>query len=77
MRLSKPVTPRPYSSLLRWKKLLNQRKKRPNSRSITRITASLGASCGRSRMAASAGDRVSELMAEITVEIAIVAANCL
>ena len=34
------------------------------------------ASCGRSRMAASAGESVSELKAEITVEIAMVSANC-
>jgi hypothetical protein len=32
---------------------------------------------GFSRRAASAGDRVSELIAEITVEMAMVTANCL
>ena len=36
----------------------------------------LGASWALSRVAASAGDRVSELNAEITVEIAMVSANC-
>ena len=44
---------------------------------MPRVRASFGASCGRSRMAQSAGDRVSELKAEITVLIAIVTANCL
>jgi hypothetical protein len=37
---------------------------------------SFGASCDFSSNAASAGDSVSELMAEITVEIAMVSANC-
>gem|GEM_PF-6624461 len=44
---------------------------------MTRVKASFGASCSRRSLAASAGDRVSELTAEITVEIAIVTANCL
>jgi hypothetical protein len=38
---------------------------------------SFGAACDRSNFAASAGDKVSELIADITVEIAIVTANCL
>ena len=38
---------------------------------------SLGSSRDLSSRAASAGDKVSELMAEMTVEIAIVSANCL
>ena len=63
--------------LRRWKKQLNQWKKRPNTLSMPRVTASLGASWGRSSRAAKAGDKVSELNAEITVEIAMVAANCL
>jgi hypothetical protein len=56
---------------------LNQRKNPPNSVSIPRVSQSLGASCGRNSRALSAGDRVSELKAEITVLIAIVTANCL
>ena len=44
---------------------------------MARVSRSFGASCGLSRMALSAGDRVSELNAEITVEIAMVTANCL
>ena len=42
---------------------------------MKRVSASLGASWPRSSRAASAGDSVSELIAEITVEIAIVTAN--
>ncbi len=44
---------------------------------MPRVSRSFGASCERSRMALSAGDRVSELKAEITVEMAMVTANCL
>ena len=44
---------------------------------MPRVSQSFGASCGRSRIALSAGDKVSELTAEITVLIAIVTANCL
>ena len=58
------------------KKRLNGRNSQPNSASITRVSRSLGASWGLSSMAASAGDRVSELIVEITVEMAMVTANC-
>ena len=44
---------------------------------MMRVGRSFSASCGRSSLAASAGDRVSELIAEITVEMAMVTANCL
>ena len=44
---------------------------------MPRVSASLGASCGRSRMALSAGLSVKELKAEITVLMAMVTANCL
>ena len=44
-------------------------------RLVTFHSRSRGAPCGRSRRDASAGLRVSELNAEITVEIAIVSAN--
>ena len=44
---------------------------------MPRVSASLGASWLLSSSAASAGDSVSELIAEITVEIAMVSANCL
>jgi uncharacterized membrane protein YhiD involved in acid resistance len=40
-------------------------------------STSLGASCPLSNFAASAGDKVRELIADITVEIAMVTANCL
>jgi len=39
--------------------------------------ASFGALRACSSLAASAGDKVNELIAEITVEIAMVTANCL
>ena len=42
---------------------------------MTRVSASGGAPRSLSSMAASAGDSVSELTAEITVEIAMVTAN--
>ena len=44
---------------------------------MPRVSASLGWSWPRRSRAASAGDSVSELIAEITVEIAMVTANCL
>ncbi len=44
---------------------------------MPRVSASFGASWDFSSTAASAGDSVSELNAEITVEIATVSANCL
>jgi len=56
---------------------LNGRKNQPSRSSIRRESISFGASCECSNLAASAGDKVSELIAEITVEIAIVTANCL
>jgi hypothetical protein len=59
------------------KKRLNGRKNQPSRRSISRERISFGAPCVCSNLAASAGDKVSELIAEITVEIAIVTANCL
>jgi hypothetical protein len=43
---------------------------------MTRDKPSFGASLPLSSSAASAGDRVSELNAEMTVEKAIVRANC-
>lgn len=66
-----------YLCELLLKKRLNGRNNQPNKRSINRDGPSFGASCGLSSMAASAGDRVSELIAEITVEMAMVTANCL
>jgi hypothetical protein len=39
------------------------------------VSRSGGAPCGFSRMALSAGDNVSELIAEMTVENAMVSAN--
>jgi hypothetical protein len=55
---------------------LNGLKIPPSRRSSSRVSRSGGAPCGRSRMALSAGERVSELNAEMTVEKAIVRANC-
>ena len=58
------------------KNRLKSRKNQPNARSATRCTRSFGAPCGSSSRDASAGLSVSELKAEMTVEIAIVSANC-
>jgi hypothetical protein len=44
---------------------------------MPRVSASFGASWPLSSRAASAGDIVSEFTAEMTVDIAIVSANCL
>ncbi len=54
---------------------LNGRNSQPNARSIPRVRRSFGASWPFSNTAASAGLSVSELNAEITVEIAMVSAN--
>jgi hypothetical protein len=56
---------------------LNQRKKGPNTVFMPRVNQSFGASCGRSRSALRAGERVNELNAEMTVLMAMVTANCL
>jgi hypothetical protein len=66
-----------YSDELRLKKRLNGWNTQPNARSMKRDSASLGAPCACSNLAASAGESVSELIAEITVEMAMVTANCL
>jgi len=58
------------------KKRLNGPNTQPNARSIPREMASFGALRACSSLAASAGDKVNELIAEITVEIAMVTANC-
>ena len=58
------------------KKRLNSRKNQPNAPVGRRCRRSCGAPCGSSSRDASAGLSVSELNAEITVEIAIVNANC-
>ena len=54
---------------------LKTRKNGPSSQSMPRVSQSLGASWPFSSIAASAGDKVNELIAEITVDIAIVSAN--
>ena len=54
---------------------LKARKNRPNTRSITRVSLSFGAEAGRRINAAKAGESVSELKADITVEMAIVMAH--
>ena len=56
---------------------LNGWKNQPSDFSMTRANQSLGAPCPWSNTAHSAGESVSELNAEITVEIAMVMANCL
>src|SRR6185437_2073861 len=54
---------------------LNGWNTQPNSFSRIRVNRSGGAPCGLSRMADNAGDSVSELNAEMSVENAIVSAN--
>jgi hypothetical protein len=56
---------------------LKRLKKPPKARSISHDSLSGFAPCGFSSSAARAGDSVSELKAEMTVEIAMVSANCL
>ena len=56
---------------------LNHAKKRPNTLFIPRVSASGAAPWGLSSTAASAGDNVSELNAEMMVDTAMVSANCL
>ncbi|MNY71124.1 hypothetical protein D3C86_2093980 [compost metagenome] len=56
---------------------MKPRNRPPNTLSMPRVSASLGSLWPLSSKALSAGDRVNELIAEITVEIAIVTANCL
>ncbi|MNL33589.1 hypothetical protein D3C87_1555100 [compost metagenome] len=69
-----PTYPLPALSNSRLKGLNSQP---PNRRSRILEKRSLGALWDLSKTAANAGDKVSELNAEITVEIAIVRANCL
>ncbi len=57
--------------------LLNQLKKRPKTRFMPRVSQSGLSWWLLSSRADKAGDRVSELKAEITVEMAMVMANCL
>lgn len=59
------------------KKRLNGPNSQPKHLAIKRSNLSLGAEWGTNSFAARAGDRVSELMAEMTVEMAMVTANCL
>ena len=65
----------PYRSDARVKKRLNGRKTQPNRRSIARCSRSRGAPAGFRRTAESAGESVSAVNAEMTVEKAIVIAN--
>jgi hypothetical protein len=55
---------------------LEEAVERPDRPAEREVDASGASPCGFSRSAASAGDSVNELMAEMTVEIAIVSANC-
>jgi hypothetical protein len=55
---------------------LKPRNSQPKALSMPRVSASLGCVVAAQQQAASAGDSVSELIAEITVEIAMVTANC-
>ncbi|MNN08120.1 hypothetical protein D3C81_1209680 [compost metagenome] len=52
-------------------------KKPPKTLSMPRVSQSFGASWPRSSRADSAGESVSELKAEMIVEIEMVSANCL
>src|SRR3984885_13951491 len=71
------ATPCAYDLEPREKTPLKVRKNAPSTRSIARVSQSFGASALLKSNAARAGERVRELNAEITVEIAIVMANCL
>ncbi|MNV34907.1 hypothetical protein D3C71_1263410 [compost metagenome] len=71
------MTPPLYASEPRWNRRLKPRNRPPNTLSIPRVSASLGSLWPLSSSADRAGDSVSELIAEITVEIAMVTANCL
>ena len=64
-----------YAVEARWKNRLNGRNTQPRPRFSTRVGRSGLAPWGRSRMALSAGESVSELNAEMTVENAMVSAN--
>ena len=80
MTALRPITRdvlRPYDSDAAPNTRLNGRKIQPRPLSIARASQSFGASWLLSSRAASAGDSVSELKAEMTVEIEIVSANCL
>ncbi len=70
-----PTTPRYPRVEVRTPKL-KKRKNQPNTRSSNRVNKSCFRSRGRNKSAASAGLRLSELIVEITVDIAIVSANC-
>ncbi|MNY62120.1 hypothetical protein D3C86_1988870 [compost metagenome] len=59
------------------KKRLNGVKSQPRQAAISLSNLSFGAPWGTSSLAARAGERVSELIAEMTVEMAMVTANCL
>src|SRR5688572_12790687 len=72
-----PATPSEYFCDAHAKNRLNGRNNQPNTLSIPRESASFFAPCGFSNSADNAGLKVSELKAEMTVEIAIVIANCL
>src|SRR5690606_14233664 len=77
LRRMTPVTPVAYVSDERPKKSLNQLESRPNTRFMARVSQSGLSWWPLSSRADSAGDKVSELNAEITVEMAMVMANCL
>ncbi len=57
--------------------LLKRAKKRPNTFCVMRVTASGASARPFNSQADSAGDSVSEFTAEMSVEMAMVTANCL
>src|SRR5206468_12969931 len=69
LRFRTPCTPPSYLCDALPKPRLNVLKKRPKTKSMPRVRRSLGAWCGCSSTADSAGARVSEQNAEITVEM--------
>src|SRR5580698_377657 len=71
------ATPLEYLREAHSKKRLKGLKIQPKARSMPRVRASLGSEWPFSRRALRAGESVSELKADMTVEIAIVIANCL
>ena len=68
-----------YPTLSLSKARLNPAKNQRTGSEMRRIASDLVGSvrCGFNRMAASAGDKVNDTKAEITVALAIVIANCL
>ena len=70
-------TPFAYFADDQVKKRLNGRNNQPSAPSMPRVSRSFFAPCPCNKIAQSAGESVRELNAEMTVEMAMVMANCL